>query len=334
MPYKDPTQLARGPLMLLHYAQQQGLDHDDLLAESGLPADIMSNPDSRVPTRSMLRLWRAVIAGIDDPLLGLNVARQPGVSDLGLVGYAMRYSNNLHDALYRLARYQRILSEAVRFTLTETDESCVITWVSHPALLAIRHPVEGSMTLLVRAARELTGINLSPLKVDLPTPPPTDPGAYKSEFRCDIEFGSEVAAITWSQQHMNLPTPAADTQLADYLDQLAKIAVEPIDTDHDSMTTAVRRALWAMLPRGRPNIWRIASDLGISVRTLQRRLGEEGSSFSAVLDELRRDITRELLTQGNQPAADISFLLGYSEPSAFHRACRRWLEDAPGRGVS
>lgn len=334
MPYQEPTQLVRLPLMLLHYAEHEGLDHDTLLQKSGLPEDLLANPDARVPTRAMTRLWRAVIEEIDDPTLGLHVARKPGVADFGLVGYAMRYSDNLHDALHRLARYQRILTESVRFTVEEYDDTCVLTWVSNPSLLAIRHPVECSMTLLVRAARELTGTSLNPLKVELPTPPPRDQADYKAEFRCDVAFACESAAITWSQQQMQLPTPGADAALAGYLDQLATIAAEPIGADHDSMTTAVRRALWARLPRGRPNIWRIASELGVSVRTLQRRLGEEGSSFSEVLDELRRDITRELLAEGNQPVADISFLLGYSEPSAFHRAYRRWLEDAATRGAS
>lgn len=334
MPYQDPTHLARLPLILLHYAKQQGLDHDTLMAKSGLPEDLLTKPDSRVSTRSMLRLWRAVIDEIDDPVLGLHVARQPSLRDFGLVGYAMCCSNNLHDALHRLARYQRILSEAVRFTLDDDDETCVLTWISHPSLLAIRHPVESSMTLLIRAARELTGVDLRPVRVELPTPPPANPGAYKAEFQCDTAFACDSASITWSSQQMDLPTPGADATLAGYLDQLATIAVEPIDAEHDSTTTAVRRALWSMLPRGRPNIWRIARELGVSVRTLQRRLGEEGSTFSGVLDDLRRDVTHELLAEGSQPVADISFLLGYSEPSAFHRAYRRWLDDPPGRGVN
>ena len=78
------------------------------------------------------------------------------------------------------------------------------------------------------------------------------------------------------------------------------------------------------MPNGRPSIERTAREMGITVRTLQRRLGDEGSSFSTVLDTLRRDVTNELMADGKQPVADISFLLGYSEPSAFYRAYRRW----------
>lgn len=334
MPYKDPTQLARGPLMLLHYAEQHGMDRDKLLARSDMSADMLTQPDSRVPTRSMVKLWRAVIDETDEPLLGLEVGKGPSVTDFGLVGYAMQHSNHLLDAFHRLARYQRILSESVRFTLREDNQVCVLTWVTQPSLLAIRHPVESNMTLLVRAARELTGVDLSPVKVELPTPAPKDSAAYKTEFRCDVAFACDTAAITWSSKHMSLPTVAADETLVGYLDELAVIAVGPIDADQDNTTTAVRRALWATLPRGRPNIWRISQELGVSVRTLQRRLGEEGSSFSRILDELRRDVTRELLAEGDQPVADISFLLGYSEPSAFHRAYRRWLDNSPGHGAN
>jgi len=330
---KDPTQLSRGPLMLLHYAEQCGLKRSDLLDKCGLTNDIFADPDSRIPTRSMVRLWRAVIDEIDDPILGLNTGKIPGLVDFGLVGYAMRYSNNLQDALHRLARYQRILSEAVRFTLSEREDACVLTWVSHPALLALRHPTESAMMLLMRAASELTGEDLRPQKVELPTPPPEDTAPYKKAFRCEVAFACDTAAITWTSRQMELPTVTADPALVGYLDQLASIAVGPIDAGKDSTTTAVRRALWAMLPGGRPNIWRTAQELGVSVRTLQRRLGEEGSSFSTVLDTLRRDVTRELLAEGKQPVADISFLLGYSEPSAFHRAYRRWTDNAGSGGA-
>ena len=334
MRHKDPTQLSRGPLMLLHYAEQQGLDRIVLLEKSGLTEDTIADPDARVPTRQMVRLWQTLIDELDDPLLGLNVGAGPCVSEFGLVGYAMLYSDTLLDALSRLARYQRILSEAIRFTLNETSDSYVLAWVMQPALMALRHPVESNMHLVMRAARELTGSGISPLAVELPTPPPANLAEYKKIIGCPISFGCDRAAILWRPEQMQLQTVAADDALVGYLDELAKIAVGPLDSGLDSATTAVRRTLWSLLPSGRPSIWRTASEMGVSVRTLQRRLSDEGSSFSAVLDTLRRDVTTELMADGRQPAADISFLLGYSEPSAFYRAYRRWRGGGDEAGVN
>lgn len=328
MAYKDPTQLSRGPRMLLHYAEQQGSDRSVLLEKAGLAEDIIADPDSRIPTKAMVRLWRTLIDELGDPVLGLNVGAGPNVTDFGLVGYVMRYSDTLLDAMSRLARYQRILSEAIRFTLTEQSNRYLLTWVMQPALLALRHPVESNVHLVIRAARELTGSDISPVSIELPTPPPISQSVYKKVLGCPVSFGCDRAAVFWKPEQMLLPTVAADDALAGYLDELANIAINPLDAGLDSTTTAVRRTLWSLLPGGRPSIGRTAREMGISVRTLQRRLGDEGSSFSAVLDELRRDVTAELMSDSRQPVADVSFLLGYSEPSAFYRAYRRW-RDSP-----
>lgn len=334
MAHKDPTQLARGPLLLLHYAEQQGLDRSVLLERVGLTEDTLADPDSRIPTKAMVRLWQSLMDALEDPLLGLNVGAGPAVADFGLVGYAMRHSDTLLDAMSRLARYQRILTEAIRFTLTEQSNSYVLTWVMQPALLALRHPAESNVHLVIRAARELTGSEISPTAVELPTPRPASQSAYKKILGCPVSFGSDRAAVVWSPEQMLLPTVDADDALAGYLDELASIAVGPLDAGLDNTTTAVRRTLWSLLPSGRPSIWRTAKEMGISVRTLQRRLGEEGSSFSAVLDALRRDVTAEIMADGKQPVADIAFLLGYSEPSAFYRAFRRWRSSPAERGVN
>jgi AraC-like DNA-binding protein len=119
--------------------------------------------------------------------------------------------------------------------------------------------------------------------------------------------------------------------LVGYLDDLAAITLAPLEESDENMIAAVRRALWTMLPGGRPDLWRTAAGMGVSARTLQRRLGEEGSSFSRVLDELRRDLSDELLSDRKLSVAEVAFLLGYSEPSAFQRAFRRWRGVSPRR---
>ena len=334
MAHRNPTQLARGPLLLLAYAEGQGMDRSALLRASGIGESKLDDPDSRVATRSMMRLWQAVKDELDDPLLGMHAAKTVNVKQLGLVGYTMQHSANLGDALARLSRYQRLLSEAVRFQLTPRSDEFEVAWVSHPSLISLQSPVEANVTLLVRVARELTGEAINPLRMELPIPQPQDLSEYRAEFACPMLFGSENASLTLASEHLALPVLASDETLVGYLDELADIAAAPLDATKDSMSTAVRRTLWSLLPSGRPSVFHTAREMGVSVRTLQRRLGEEGSSFSAVLDGLRRDITDELLGDGDHSVADIAFLLGYSEPSAFHRAYRRWRSSPPSRGTN
>ena len=334
MTHRNPTQLARGPLLLLAYAEGQGLARDGLLQKSGLSAAQLDDPDARIATRSMTRLWQALIDELDDPFLGLHAAQTVSVTQMGLVGYTMQHSASLGDALGRLSRYQRILSEAVRFQLKTHGNEFEVSWITHPSLVSLRAPVEVSMTLLLRAARELTGEQINPLRVEMPAAQPDDLSEYRAEFGCPMLFDTEGSSMTFAASHLELPTIAPDETLVGYLDQLAEIAASPLDANKDSTSTAVRRTLWSLLPSGRPSVWHTAREMGVSVRTLQRRLGEEGSSFSAVLDGLRRDITEELLGEGDRSVADIAFLLGYSEPSAFHRAYRRWQKTPPTRGAN
>lgn len=316
------------------YATAQGLDREALLLASGLTESALADPDSRIPTRSMVRLWQAIIEEFDDPLLGLNVARSLSVNQLGLVGYSMQHSATLRDALQRLARYQRILSEAVRAEIIEQRDEFTVSWILHPALKSLRVPVELGVTLLLRIARELTDVAILPVRLELPTPQPDALSEYRAEFACPILFETQSASLVFTASQMSLPVKTADDTLVGYLDALAEIAAEPLDAKHDSTTTAVRRTLWGLLPTGKPSIWHTARTMGISVRTLQRRLGEEGGSYSSVLDGLRRDVAGELLGKGSQSAADIAFLLGYSEPSALHRAVRRWQNIPPAGGVN
>ena len=334
MAHRNPTQLARGPLLLLSYAEEQGLDRISLLGKSGISDEQLDDPDSRIATRSMTRLWQVLIDELQDPLLGLHAARTVSVKQMGLVGYTMQHSMSLGDALGRLGRYQRILSEAVRFDLRSNGEEFEIRWTTHPSLVSLRAPIEVSMTLLLRASRELTGVPVTPLRLEMPMRQPDDLSEYRAEFACPMFFDSENSSMTFSAGDLELPTVTPDETLVGYLDELAEIAASPLDANKDSTATAVRRTLWSLLPSGRPSVWHTAREMGVSVRTLQRRLGEEGSSFSAVLDGLRRDISEELLGEGDRSVADIAFLLGYSEPSAFHRAYRRWRSAPPSRGAN
>jgi hypothetical protein len=299
----ESTQLARSVLLLLDYAARQGMDRERLMQVAGLSAGDVDDPDARVRTASMLKLWREVIDAQDDPVLGLHVGSSISAKQLGLVGYAMYHSDTLQGALNRFARYGRILSDAIQFEIADTEEQVVFIWQMPPSLVALRHPVETGVTLVVSIGREITGAELAPTSVELPSPRPEAVAPYRSMFRCPVAFDRPLASVTFSRAQLQLPTQAPDPTLIGYLDDLAAITLAPLEESDENMVAAVRRALW----------------------------GEEGSSFSRVLDELRRDLSDELLSDRKLSVAEVAFLLGYSEPSAFQRAFRRWRGVSPRR---
>lgn len=328
---QNTTQLARSALLLLDYAVRQGLDRTLLMKHAGLESNSLADPDSRISAASMLKLWRAVIEGLNDPYLGLHIGTSIKTIELGLVGYTMYYSGDLTGAFRRFARYGKILSEAVQFKIVETNEQAKLIWQAHPSLVTLRHPVECGVAIVVSIARELTKTDLVPISVDLPSPRPEVRTAYRSAYHCPVLFGQPDASVTLSRQQMTLPIKASDPTLVGYLDELAAKTIAPLGEHGETMTSSVRRLLWSRLPSGRIDLSQVAADMDVGERTLQRRLGKEGTSFSGVLDNLRRDLSHELLVDRKLAVSEVAFLLGYSEPSAFQRAFRRWRGVSPRR---
>ncbi len=327
MPQHNATQLVRSPLLLLSYAEQQGLNRSELMRAASLSAGDLADPDSRLPVAAMQKLWQAVIAQDTDPALGLNVGQTVTARHLGLVGHVMNFSNDLFDALANLSRYGRVITDAVQFRITRERDDCLVHVSARPYMIALRHPIEAAMVSVLTVAREITQSKLVPLQVRLPIPPPDSTGSYRAVFGQSVTFSSPAAEMVFSADQMAKPIVARDEMLRGYLSELAESKLEALGKLGSDLTDSVRRGIWATLQNGRPSLYRTAASLGMSARTLQRRLGENGTSFSIILDELRRELSQELRENKGLADSEVAFLLGYSERSAYQRGARRWRGD-------
>jgi AraC-like DNA-binding protein len=280
-----------------------------------------------VPLLAIINLWRYVSEHVDDPGVGVRLGATIRTRDLGLVGYAMYYSDTLLHALVRLARYIRIVNEAIQIKLEPDGDNLRVVLEAHPALDAIRHPVDCRLTTVLAYARELTGVDLVPVAVRFPYRRIETLGAHKRFFRAPLEFGCSRSELVFRQRDVDRPVQAADETLTGYLDGLAHDVLEGLA--EGSFVDKVRRVVWSELSGGQPTLQRVATQIGVSVRTLQRRLGEQGTSFATVLERLRRDLAIHLLSDRSLAVYEVAFLLGYSEPSTFSRAFRRWHEISP-----
>lgn len=325
------TNLARIPLLLLEYAEECGIDRGELLRLASITPANLADPDTRLPLSALLRLWRAILERQEGIAIGVRIGSTCRATRLGLVGYAMYYSRDLLEALHRFSRHIRIISEAVQFEIVSDGERTTLSFIAHPSLLALRHPVEAQLAAVLTVGREITQSDLVPLAIQLPFPNPGDSKEHREVFRCPVHFSQPDAAIVLATSQMRLPIKAADPTLSGYLEELASSTLKSLGAPNENFVDAVRRVLWSELPGGKPNLWRTASGLGVSARTLQRRLREGGTSYSAVLEELRREFAGDLLADKKLAVSDVAFLLGYSEPSAFQRAFRRWRGLSPGR---
>jgi AraC-like DNA-binding protein len=301
-----------------------GVPAADLLREAGLTEEGLRDPDARIPLTALARLWRAASTRVADPLLGLRLGSEARARDFGLVGYTLVYSNTLAAALRRLSRYDRILSDALMVQLETSDGT---TWVRldvQPALRAFRPAADARLAALLSICREIAATSITPVAVQFPYRKPADVREYERFFQAPLEFGALATAFALDSADLNRPVALSDDALTGYLDQLASQVLKELETER-TVADQVRRVLWRELSERVPEISRVARALALTPRTLQRRLREENTTFSGVLEQLRRDMAPELLRDGRMAVAEVAFLLGYEDASSFHRAFRRWF---------
>ncbi len=322
------TGLARIPRLLLKYGQDHGIDQADLMQTAGISENDIRDPDSRIPLIKTWNLWRVLIDRTSDPMLGLHVGRSVKLRDVGLVGYAAFYSRTLRDALNRLARYSRIFSEATQFDLKHDHQRGWITFDNGPRFVELRHPVDGALALIVSAIRDLTHTSVTPVEVRLPYPRPADPYELERFVRAPVQYDSSKGRVVLERKVLDLPVVSSDETLTKYLETLADDVLSQLAA-RSSFVDDVRRTVWAELTSGPPTLKDTATLLGVSVRTLQRRLSDEGTSYAEVLETIRREMALKLLRDKSLAVYEVAFLLGYSEPSTFYRAFRRWQQTSP-----
>lgn len=327
MPKFSHTILARFPSLLIERAERMGANRADLLSHARLTEANLAEPDTRIAVARHWDLWRAVIEQLPDPALGVKLGSRVQIRQAGLVGYSMLHSHTLDHAIDRVVRYERILEDTT-YLAREPDGNRVRLVVEEPLqLIGLRQPIESDVAALVTCFREITGVARLPLDVQLPYPRPATMEPYREALGHSIRFDQPTAAVVFDVADMDLPVLARDETLCNYLDAHAERVLQQLGSR--SYSEQVQRVLWEELSEGQPSIKTVAKALGTSTRTLQRRLHDEGVTFAELLDTFRRRMASELLQRHDLAVYEVAFLLGYSEPSTFFRAFRRWTGTSP-----
>ena len=315
-------------MIVLDRAEAMGLDRQVVMRRAKISRADLEDPDARVPESTVWKVWREVIHCLPEIPVGIRMGAETSVREFGLVGYSMVHSTDLHQALRRLMRYGRIISEGIRYTLRVEENQAEVQIEGSPQLDSLRHPIDARAAALMRTIREITQVEITPVEMWFPYPRPDDTAEHERLFRCPLIFGNAESRIVLRKADLALPVTHADDTLSGYLDRLATEMLQSL-ANRGSLVDRMRRAIWMELSGGRPTIERISSVLGVSARTLQRRLAQKGTSFADELEKMRRDMAARLLEDRNLAVTEVAFLLGYSEPSTFYRAFRRWKGVTP-----
>jgi AraC-like DNA-binding protein len=243
----------------------------------------------------------------------------------------MASSDLLGDALQRCARYSGMTNEGAR--LSYRSEKQIIMRVSYEGVARHpdRHQMEFFITTLVRACRQLTGQQVRPQRVTLSHLRTGEFKEIKEYLGCSVIFGGLADEITFSKGIERMQISSADP----YLNALLLKYCEEARTRRrraakpSPLRLSVENAIAPLLPHGKVNASEVARSLGLSERTLARRLKSEGLGFAGILSELRLDLARTYLREKSLSISKVAWLLGYEEVGSFTHAFKRWSGKSP-----
>ncbi len=310
---------------LLQTGAALGLERGALLAAAGLDEAPLLDRDASLPLSAHVAVGAAIVTARPHTNVALEMLRrlQPGA--LGALGYALSSCQTLAQALSTFLRYQACLTDGVRW---RRPDPVTLSLEADRSLAALGHPVEAAVGLWVALGRRLAGVPWAPRAVSFAHEPAGDPAEHAAFFGVAPRFGAARNALVLDAATLALPVRGAEPALRSPLLRLLDARLSPRAADPD-VVAALRAELRRRLPRGEADKPAVARALGMSTRTLGRRLEGGGTRYAAVLDDTRREMALELLDDDALAVYEVAFLLGYSEPSTFHRAFRRWTGESP-----
>jgi len=305
-------------------------DVEAVLHEAGLSLADFHDPNSRHSIPTTTRLWIAASSRVSDPAFGLFASRYVRHTTFHALGYSVLASDTLRDALARIARYSHVVSDAAVLDLHTSDDSARLTITMRPGSLPpANEAIDAVLSLIVRACRFVTDRRLVLRAATLRRAAPGDRSPYERFFRCPIEFGAPVDAIVFDSSSLDQRLPMANAELARHNDDAVRTYLSSVNAG--TLVDRVRSTLAERLTTGEPTPEAVARALGLSVRSMQRRLGELDTSYAALLADTRRELACAYLGEERCSVTEIAFLVGFEDVSAFARAFRRWTGLSPSK---
>ena len=316
--------------MLTEFAARGG-DRGGLLERFGLDEKILADPYASVPLASYVAMFEQMAELLDEPLLGARLGLAMRPVDLGPAGLVMARSGSLRAALARMHRFFHSLQQSTHADMREEDGMLICTYrLDDAAIWPRRQDAEYSMSSLLRLFRTTFRTGWQPVEAQFEHRPvtPQSGKALERLLGCRVQYGAAVNGVTFLVDEARAPCRSEDRDMIDVLERhLAESA--PRNAGKASWRDKVLALIAVSLGHRPVTIERLAADLAISPRSLQRRLEEEGTSLRQLLRDYRQQLAEQQLKAGAPALAHLAEALGYADGTTFWRAHRNWTGMSP-----
>ena len=312
---------------LLELVERAGVSAARVRSEAGVDPRVLRDPYGRLSEPEYARVVERVLAHTCDPLLGVH-AGELGGPTLSAAGHAAISAPTPRAGLETLFRYQSLLYDGARSHLSEREDMAVV----HVGFPRISSPVdrvtsEGAVTRMLRGADAYGDRERFGLRVHFEHAPSAPSHAYERALRCEVRFMQPDTRLEFARAALDHPSRLADRTLFETLARHAERSLER--ARKESLARDVETVIVRGLLGSHPNTRSVARALSLSPQELKRLMRERGLSFRELLDEARRSLAEQLLLDLDVSVKDAAYRLGFSDPSAFNRAVRRWTGHTP-----
>ena len=320
---------------LCELVERFGLPRAALLKHAAAGLGGWDPAQARIPLPALVALFRSaqVLTGRRD--IGLEFGRQVRPDTFDALGYALMTCRNLGEAVGLVPLYRRVVFDAgySETRIARTGVAVKLSWIVLPEATRAGLPysellAESLVASWYGLGRWIAGTELPLREARFCHPAPADAQPFASFFGCPVRFAAGENALLFDAGLMSLPLVQADAELNLAMRKEARRAVERRRGD-TGIAAEVRQVLTPLMPKCEATLIHVAAGLGITPRTLQRRLAAADFSFQAILDATRRELAQVYLRDPALSALDVALLLGYAEQSSFTRAFRAWFGATP-----
>jgi len=322
------TTLASWPLLIWKALEAAGHDPRPVFATAGIDQELLAQPGSRISEARLEQCWTEAAHTNTNGCFGLAVSSHWHPTTLHALGIACLASPTLADAFQRFVRYSKVVTDATNFLLVRQSGSYRFSWdFVHESVSDHLEEQHATLGTVLNMARLCSSDSLHPLSVDLIHVRTGCADEMEAFFGCPIAYEQPRYGLSFSARDLDAPLPTANLDLiisseqviADYLSGLVE----------GDLVTRARGEIMRQLPSGETTEESVAASLNLSLRTFQRRLRENDTVYRKLLEAVRRDLASKYLASPRYSITEISYLLGFSEPSSFARSFRRWNGTSP-----
>ncbi len=307
-----------------------GVTEEEIFRASGLKRAHLLNPDDRIPVEQYVKLGNMAPKLTNTPEIGLVLGQRSSFEDMGIVFLLGMNCPTVRDSLVHTKQYSNLGNEAVKEGFEEGDE--LAEWSEQCVSFSYMSStlVEFSCVQKLRIFRTVVGEDFRPVQFKFQCSDPPYIDKYREVFQAPLLFDQEKSSLVFKKAYLDFPNPNPHPYLRDVLSARIRILNKELE-ENRLFKDRVRNIIIQHLHTGTVTREAVAGLLNVSSQTAYRKLKEENVSYTTLLDETQKQLAQEYLKEASVPINEISFLLGFSEASAFHRAFKRWFGKTPGQ---